>query len=298
MSFEIIIKSPGAKLRELRPGEFRYVLGRDGLCLERSTPMYRSIVKVDGPIPFLEEHPEQCQLHCGKIPSEMLQQMVGFFQAAYRKHGGEAALILLFYPETGRFAWHCPKQAVEMYSFWGRYYAEDSIEYENPLTLPEGAVQFGDAHSHTGPASPSLVDHNDEAHLDGLHIIVGYIKSQSPSWHIDFCMDGNRFAVPPELILEAIPESPFPEPSEEWMDQIQLIYPASYYKNQASSNKRELSEPVSRNGNSPEESSQETKAAAESVESNEAEEEQTESPAVPRNEDRREQTGSIDEEDT
>jgi hypothetical protein len=193
--------------------------------------MYSSSVKVDGPIPFLEEHRQQCQLHCGKIPVEMLRQMVGFFQAAYKLHQGEAALVLLYYPATETFAWHCPRQTIQMYSYWGKWYSEDAVEYENPLSLPPGAVHFGDAHSHMHSPTPSLVDQNDEAHLDGLHIIVGYINSSRPDWHLDFCIDGNRFAVPTDVILEAIPEAPFPEPPEEWMKEIEQVYPKSSSKN-------------------------------------------------------------------
>jgi hypothetical protein len=231
MSFDISIKTLGTVLPELQPGQFRYVLGREGLFLERSTPMYSSSVKVDGPIPFLEEHRQQCQLHCGKIPVEMLRQMLGFFQAAYKLHEGEAALVLLYYPATETFAWHCPRQTIQMYSYWGKWYSEDSVEYENPLALPAGAVHFGDAHSHTHSPKPSLMDQNDETHLDGLHIIVGYINSSRPDWHLDFCIDGNRFAVPTDVILEAIPEAPFPEPPEEWMREIQMVYPKSSSKN-------------------------------------------------------------------
>lgn len=233
MSFDITIKTPGTELPPLKPGQFRYVLGRDGLSMERCTPMYTSSVKVDGPIPFLEEHPQHCQLHCGPIPSEMLQQMVGFFQAAHNMHGGEAALVLLYYPETGKFAWHCPEQKIHFFSWWGKLYADDSVEYENPLSLPDGAVHFGDAHSHTGPPTPSLTDQNDEAHLDGLHIIVGHVSSRRPTWHLDFCIDGNRFSVPTDLMFEAIPEAPFPEPPAAWMKQIQLIYPESYTKSKS-----------------------------------------------------------------
>ena len=290
MSFDITIKTPGTNLPDLKPGEFRYVLGRDGLCLERCTPMYTSTVKIDRPIPFLEEHPQQCQLHCGPIPSDLLQQMVGFFQTAYRMHGGEAALILLYYPATGRFAWHCPKQKIEMYSLWGRFHAEDSVEYDNPLDLPEDAVQFGDAHSHTGPPNPSLMDQNDEAHLDGLHIIVGYIKSPRPSWHIDFCIDGNRFAVPPEIILEAIPESPFPDPPEEWMEQIELVYPA-WYKNRSHSQRSDPTHKTSsiKNGK--------FHAGSRPSTDGEDSENQASPPAVPRLEGPREEKPSEDEDD-
>ncbi len=226
MNFEILIKTLHTELPELKPGQFRYVLGRDGLHVERATPMYTSSVKVDGPVPFLAEHPQQCRLNCGPIPSNMLRQMVGFFQAAYHMHGGEAALVLLYFPATGKFAWHCPKQTIRMYSSWGKFRADDSVEYDNPLSLPAGAVQFGDAHSHIGPPIPSIMDQNDEAHLDGLHIIVGNISSRFPRWHIDFCIDGHRFSVPTDMILEAVPEAPFPEPPVGWTQQIQLVYPS------------------------------------------------------------------------
>jgi hypothetical protein len=40
------------------------------------------------------------------------------------------------------------------------------------------------------------------------------------------------------MILEAIPEAPFPEPPEEWMQEIKVVYPASYYKSSSNSDWR------------------------------------------------------------
>jgi len=224
MNIDIQVKTSGTELPELKPGQMRYVVASNGTFLERATPMFTSSVLLDDPPPGIEPHHKRCVLNIDPMPVEMVAQMAGFFREAYELHGGEAALILLYHPMEKRFEWYCPVQTIEFHFsyFYQHWYAGDSIEYDNPLELPPGAIQFGDAHSHHGSPNPSWIDKLDESHQDGFHIILGNVTGNI-SWHIDFAIDGTRFAVPPQHIFADIPEPPYPQPPREWMEQIRIV---------------------------------------------------------------------------
>lgn len=223
MSIPIELNLSGRKLPELEPGEMRYVIARDGVYLDRRGAFYSTSVLLKDPPAALADYPQRCVIDCAPIPTSMLAEMIGFFQAAYELHGGEAALVLLYYPDDSRFEWHCPSQTVEVHERWGKWYVSDSVEFENPLSLPLGAMAIGDAHSHEGSPHPSWVDKHDEDHLDGLHLIVGNIVRTQPTLHTDFAIDGARFRVPDRLIIEDWPEPPYPSPPAEWMDRIRIV---------------------------------------------------------------------------
>jgi hypothetical protein len=154
----------------------------------------------------------------------MLREMLGFFRSAYQKHGGEAALVLLYHPELRRYRWWCPPQKVSMHWCWNRYEAGDWVQFDPPLELPQGYIHFGDAHSHQGSPIPSHIDRDDEQYQDGLHLIVGNIARDQPTWHIDFCIDGQRFTLEPPLLIEELPPPPYLTPPAGWMERITMDY--------------------------------------------------------------------------
>lgn len=227
----IHLKLPNAALPELEPGQTRVVLAGDGPYLERRTSMYSTSTKWSGPLLGLENHEERCRLFCGRIPRIIIRTMLGFFQAAFRVHQGEAALVLLYSPQKRTFKWHCPEQTVEVYRSFGKQRSFDDISYEMPLTLPEGYVIFGDAHSHGEMgAFPSGIDKRDEQFKDGLHIIVGRIdRPEKISYHIDFVMDRQRFNFDPDVILEDVHCRPFDNCPKSWLDKIKLKPRSSYF---------------------------------------------------------------------
>jgi hypothetical protein len=225
MNIDVVVKQPGIELPELNAGQMRYVLAGGGLFLERQTSMYTTCTQVPGPVAGLGEHGERCRLTCGPLPRLMTRAMLGFFRAAYHLHGGEAALILLYNPVSRTFRWHCPQQTVEAYhGFSGRLQAYDSIQYEMPLTVPEGYVIFGDAHSHGSlSAVPSGIDKHDESHKDGLHLIVGRLDRPGEiDYHADFVMDGRRFTFDPAAVLEDPQCEPFAKVPPAWLKCIRI----------------------------------------------------------------------------
>lgn len=220
MLIPIYIKQPGVELPSLGAEESRYVLATNGTFLEqRRSSMFTTSVRVDPLDRPLASHHEYCRLTCGKLPRVMHRAMLAFFKYAHEVHGGEAALVLLYHPEQQTFRWHCPEQFVDIFETWSGWATWDTIEFKNPLVLPEGYLHFGDAHLHAGGPSPSAIDINDDQ--DGLHIIVGTIRSV-PSYHLDFVMGQTRFAVAPETFFADPQCRPFDRPPARWLKQIRL----------------------------------------------------------------------------
>lgn len=226
MDIEIVLKRADRPLPSLGIGGLRYVVAENGIFLERRTELYSTTCRVDRCVAGLDDHREGCRLDAPSLPPNALEEMVGFFRWAFERHGGEAALILLYDPEKRVFSWHCPWQRVELWESWsGKWYASSRIEYTDPHVLPPGHVVFGDAHSHADqPAYASGVDRDDELFKDGLHIIAGRVHRDEPEFHVDFVMDGQRFSVDPDVVL---PETSCPSADavpDEWKRKVLVDY--------------------------------------------------------------------------
>jgi hypothetical protein len=220
MKIDICLKTESQELPDLPLDARRFVIAANGTYLERRTSMFRTSTRVVGDVPGLSEHYQYCRLTCGKINRTMQGAMLAFFQYAHRLHGGEAALVLLYHTARQTFRWFCPDQSVEVYQSGGRWWAHDTVQFDNPVLLPEGYVLFGDAHLHPGLPYPSAIDAKDDQ--DGLHIIVGAIQGQ-PRYHIDFVMDGVRFGVRESLIFEDPDCRPLPQPPQAWLRRVHIV---------------------------------------------------------------------------
>lgn len=229
MTIPIHLKLPGADLPGLDEDGMRIVVAEDGHYLERRTPMFATCTRATGRLIGLAPHEESCTLFTGKVPRLMVRAMLAYFRDAYRIHEGEAALVLLYHPERGTFRWVCPDQTVEVSKTWRGMVASDFIRYDMPLEVPDGYVIFGDAHSHADmPARPSGTDKDDEEFKDGLHIIVGRIdRVPQHQYHVDFVMDGQRFNLPPESVLEDGGCVPLAKSPKSWLGKIRLKTRAS-----------------------------------------------------------------------
>ena len=198
-------------------GSTRCIVADNGIFLERRSPIFTTSIRVNLRELELAQHDEYYQLMCGKIPRRLQLAMLGFFNCAHALHGGEAALVLLYHPQRKCFRWYCPEQIVDMYPSQSGWSAGDLIEYQIPFTLPNGFLTLGDAHLHEGPPTPSSIDVRDDQ--DGLHIIVGTIRS-TPTYNIDFVMDGVRFRISPDAIFEDAHCPPIARASRKWLSRI------------------------------------------------------------------------------
>jgi len=213
-----VMKREGVSLPKIN-GDARFIIADNAIFLERSTEMFESSIRLPRSQLALDDHDQYCRLTCAKIPRFLVRSMLGFFRYAHEVHGGEVALVLLYHPQRRVYRWHCPVQTIEVRKTSVGIYTCDYIEFDHPFDLPEGFLHFGDAHLHPGSPHPSSIDINDDQ--DGLHIIVGDIK-EKPRYHIDFVVDGTRFGVAPEQILEDPDCEPTTRPPQRWLQQIRI----------------------------------------------------------------------------
>lgn len=228
MRDKLLIFEQDMSLPPMTEDGMRYVVAEGGTYVQRRTPFFSSCVRSDVELPL---HPlrQFVRLLTPKIPLAMMEQAVGFLREVYAVHGGEGALVLLYDRDKQEYQWYCPVQK----SSW-------KVEFETPTDFPPNMVIFGDIHSHpNGVAIPSGVDTTDEYHSDGLHIIAGQVtgskfwkgndKHSNLHFHVDFCVDSQRFKFKEDQVLE-LPDvdQEFPMPPDEWMERVTKA-PPEYY---------------------------------------------------------------------
>jgi hypothetical protein len=183
--------------------EVFYTLSGSGLFLCRNTRFYRSAVRARRAPTELAPQDESLVFNFPRIPVQALEQTVGFFEWAFRQRGAEAVLLLAWDDVRQRVELIAPQQEATSYrTSSGQVWAE-SVRYEFPHPLPEGLTIFGDCHSHCEmSAYASSMDQRDEELFNGLHVVAGRIDLEPPHWHVEAAVDGARFAVDPQHVLE------------------------------------------------------------------------------------------------
>lgn len=201
-----------------------YLESADGLFLCRNHRFYRSAVKARQPHGELAVQHEFMSVKFPIIPQAMLEQAVAFFYWAYRECGAESIVLLAWNDRTQQVELLVPKQVGTSYrTYSGRLLAE-TVRYDVPCPVPEGLEIFGDIHSHCEMgAYASGMDVNDEATVNGLHVIAGKLDFDPPDWHIEAAVDGARFDVARELVFEGYEQrsEDFPDA---WREQHSVEY--------------------------------------------------------------------------
>lgn len=207
--------------RRVPPG-MRYIMGKHGLMVQRNSPLFISSVPAEADFDHLASVPHGVMLRTPRIPAALIEQALAFFTKVDDLYRGEAALILLYNPSQKTFHWYCPDQiSVGM-----------NVRITYPTAVPPGMVVFGDFHSHPGMSpTPSMTDEEDEVYRAGLHLIAGYVGCKK-RWYnptgtdkiieisSTFSIDGKRVTLETDDVLEAVPQPPFGEFPQEWMDHV------------------------------------------------------------------------------
>lgn len=158
-----------------------FVVARDGLYLRKRSLLGVSQTRVER-VAHLPAEREYVDYALPKVPADLMARVVGFFRAVYQERKTEALVLLVW--RDGSFDLVVPEQKVTLASV--RFDLADG-------DLPAGSRLVGTIHSHGAMgAFASSVDEDDEAELDGLHIVVGDLDRR-PSYAAAIVVDGVRF---------------------------------------------------------------------------------------------------------
>ncbi|HEY3548350.1 MAG TPA: hypothetical protein VGK17_19940 [Propionicimonas sp.] len=184
-----------------------FVVASNGLYLRKRSLLGVSQTRV-GRIAHLPAGSEFVEYALPRVPADLMARVVGFFRAVYRLHRTEAAVLLVW--RDGVFDLVVPAQRVTSVSV--------SFDVRDG-DVPPGWRVVGSMHSHGAyGAYASTTDEDDEAELDGLHVVVGEIDKHRPGYAAAVVVDGVRF----ELKASRLFERPrrFVEPPEAWLGKV------------------------------------------------------------------------------
>jgi hypothetical protein len=226
------------------PSDMLYFLvTASGNFLVRKTELFTSITEVRE-LPGLSAQGEGVRLRLPRLPRALLEQMYGFFQAVYEQWEGEAIVFLYYSPKSATYRLEAPPQTLFRYqTFLGGWRTQMRVEY-GYTPRPPGFLKVGDAHSHGDlPAFFSCTDDHDDQE-DGLRITLGNLDRAAPDVSVSFVVNGRRFYLKPENILEpfSVPLAPPPE----WMERVTIR--ESKFGSSARKTEDEQTEPTSQPG--------------------------------------------------
>jgi PRTRC genetic system protein A len=191
-----------------------YLLTANGLFLCRNHEWFQSCSQAKKGPGELELQEPFATVSYPAIPRLLLEKAVGFFRRVDQEHHWEAALILVWNRNTNAMELVCPDQKN----------SGGGVEYEIPK-LPQHLALIGDIHSHPSfSATPSTIDKDDEDNRPGLHVIVGKINWPTPEFSCVTVIDGQRFTVAPEHVLEGYKDSDPAQAPAEWLGKVKAKY--------------------------------------------------------------------------
>lgn len=207
--------------------ETYYVVAGNGFFLERRTALYTASVRVDGGVPGLLPHAGRLDLRLPRrLPRALVECALGFFRAVYHRWDAEGILVLFYAPAGGgrpvRYRLDAPPQTIRGRVERGRFRADLRLDYRMCDHPGDPWIRLGDFHSH-GHAGPqhSAIDAHDELWETGLHLTAGYVNSSLPEFEAAFVVNGTRFPLAVDDVLERARASR-PHPKR-WLDRIEVV---------------------------------------------------------------------------
>jgi hypothetical protein len=189
-----------------------FVVARDGLYLRKRSLLGLSQTKVDR-VAHLPRGKAFLDYRLPKLHSELVGQVVAFFRAVYEHQQTEAIVLLLW--RADHFELLVPAQSATSVSVRHKL---------DPSSLSAGSRLVGTIHSHGAfSAFASATDEDDEADLDGLHVVVGDLLRRKPSFSAALVVDGHRFMARLSQVLER-PGAIVPPP-DEWLSRVKVAPP-------------------------------------------------------------------------
>ncbi len=199
-----------------------YLVARDGLYICRNHEFFSSCVPARGGPSELEEQPTFMKVAFPPIPQALFERIVGFFARIADLHSSEAAVVLVWDREERRVRIVVPEQVATVSRGWQGHQFAIGVDYTPPSGLPSHWVPFGDVHCHVHhSAYASHTDKEDETHAAGLHIVVGRIDHEPPDLHAEAVVDGVRFSLDADRLLEGYEQRDLDVP-QKWIERVKV----------------------------------------------------------------------------
>jgi hypothetical protein len=209
-----------------------HLMTRDGLFIARNNEHFTSCVPVAKFPVSLASQASFLRIRYPKLSRRQYELIVGFFTRIADLYTAEAFVLLAWDRKACRYRLIVPKQTATVgCSSNGSNRYPIGVYYTIDPSLPVDWNVIGSVHSHVDEgASSSGVDVADEKHRAGLHIIIGRIHDPVPEVHVSAVVDGMRFRVAPERVIEGFRKRRIHVPRE-WIERlkIDLHKPKPYY---------------------------------------------------------------------
>ena len=180
-----------------------YVASSDGLFICRNSEFFKSCAPARSWPCELSPQEASFDSRYPKIKKRQFEDVVGFFSRIMELHNSEAAVLLVWDRKEKKVHLRVPEQVATVSRTWSGANHPIGLHYFPPTQLPPHQFVFGDIHSHVRHAAyASGTDVHDEAHGAGLHIVVGRLHEEPPDIHIEAVVDGARFSLAREAVLD------------------------------------------------------------------------------------------------
>ncbi len=197
-----------------------YILSSSGLFLCRHHEMFRSCTPVKTWPSELAKQQSFLEPLYPQVPRVLMEQLVGFFSTMAERHTCEAGAYLVYDRTEKKVTVHVPKQVSTVNEGWNDTPYPVGLDYDNLDPLPPEQMILGTVHSHVyGAAYSSGIDVHDEVDKPGVHIVVGKLRQEPPDLHAEAVVDGTRFPLDPQSVIEDYQQRRDDFPAE-WIDQV------------------------------------------------------------------------------
>lgn len=226
MAIPIVLKTGDEEVQLAQGVSTCFVIAKGGVYRRRETELFSSCTPATAIPQALKEQEVYLHLNEGfpQMPVADLQKVAGFFLEVFNVYKSEAIVILVRNKQTGAIEIICPKQYITVWKTGNSYSSGSmSVKYDMPEIDHDKYTYFGDIHSHCDfSAYASGTDTHDEEYRDGVHMVLGKITQTEPDFHCEFAVDGMRFLVRYNLVVDGKygqTDMNFPK---EWMKTITL----------------------------------------------------------------------------
>jgi PRTRC genetic system protein A len=169
------------------------IIASNGNFIHTKTKFIEAIVPIKG-FSWLEFQQKKAKIFLPKIPVDLMAITLNFFEAVYEEFHSEA-VVLIHYNETDKtYMIEAPVQKV----------SGAAVDYESANRF-DGYQLVGTIHNHSNfGAFHSGQDDADERHFNGIHLTTGNILDQYPTISASVVVNGTRFTLTPQQIIENV----------------------------------------------------------------------------------------------